>query len=421
MPKVKLTQRVVDGITPAAKDVIVWDAEIPCFGLRVQPSGVRSYIVQYRTAHGRSRRLTIAKHGKVTLEQARKEARDIFAAVRFGHDPVAERRARIAAPTVGELLDRYLAEHVEKRNGPRNRVEMRRLVEGCIRPRLGGHKVAAVTRQDIAALHYELSATPRRANIVLAVCSKVFNLAELWEMRADGANPCKRIERYKENARERFLSDAELGRLGEVMRARVTDAAATANVRMTMTAIELLLYTGCRLSEVLNLRWFDVDLEADTLTLAQTKSGRPRRVILGDEARRIFGELHDRHRGERATAVRIDRHREDAWVLPSADVQRPLSVNAIEKAWHKVRTTAGLDDVRLHDLRHTFGTYASQAGANAYVVRDALGHSTLAMTGRYVNRADAPLRAVTNLVGERIAAGLAGEPRGEVVPLRREG
>jgi hypothetical protein len=121
-----------------------------------------------RNAQGRSRRLTIGKHGKVTADGARKAALRIFDAVRSGKDPVAERRAYIDAPIVNDLLDRYIAEHVEKRNRPRTRDEVKRLVERHIRPRLGRHKVAAVTRQDMAKLHHELSATPRQANFVLA-------------------------------------------------------------------------------------------------------------------------------------------------------------------------------------------------------------------------------------------------------------
>jgi hypothetical protein len=142
----------------------------------------------------------------------------VFAAVRAGKDPVAERRAFIDAPLVNDLLDRYVTEHVEKRNRPSTRAEVKRLVDIHIRPRLGRHKVAAVTRQDLAKMHREMASTPRQANFVLAVCSKAFGLAELWSMRPEGSNPCTRIERNQENARERFLSAGELGRLGATLR-----------------------------------------------------------------------------------------------------------------------------------------------------------------------------------------------------------
>jgi hypothetical protein len=144
----KLTKRFVESVKPGGKDVVIFDDDLAGFGLRIQPSGVRSYVVQYRNAQGRSRRLTIGRHGKVTPHGARKAALRIFDAVRSGKDPVAERRAYIDAPTVNDLLDRYIAEHVEKRNRPRTRDEVKRLVERHIRPRLGRHKVAAVTRQE---------------------------------------------------------------------------------------------------------------------------------------------------------------------------------------------------------------------------------------------------------------------------------
>jgi integrase len=291
----KLTKRFVEGEKPTAVDQVIFDDEVAGFGLRVLPSGVRSYLVQYRNKQGRSRRLTIGKHGKVTADGARKDALRIFDAVRAGKDPVAERRAYVDAPIVNDLLDRYVAEHVEKRNRPGTRREIKRLVERHVRPQLGKHKVAAVTRQDVAKLHRGLSGTPRLANLVVSICSKAFSLAEVWSMRADGSNPCRLVERNPEQHRERFLSAEELGRLGKTLRLAERDGLPwsvdegkpkakhlakvenrrTIYPRVTTAAIELLLYTGCRLSEVLNLRWGQVDFEGGTITLAETKAGRP--------------------------------------------------------------------------------------------------------------------------------------------------
>jgi hypothetical protein len=217
----KLTKRFVENIRPAGKDVVLWDQNMPGFGLRVQPSGIRSYVVQYRNAQRRSRRLTIGKHGVVTAERAREIARQILNSVhdhKDPRDPVAERRALINAPTVNHLLDQYIAEHVQKRNRRRTQEEVKRLIERHIRRQLGKYKVASVTRQDMAKLHSSLMGTPRQANFVLAICSKVFGLAEVWNMRPDGSNPCRRIERYPENHRERFLSAEELAVQGRPSR-----------------------------------------------------------------------------------------------------------------------------------------------------------------------------------------------------------
>ena len=426
----KLTKRFVEGKKPTAADQVIFDDEIPGFGLRVLPSGVRSYLVQYRNKQGRSRRMTIGKHGKITADGARKEAQRLFEAVRVSirddkPDPVSMRRAYINAPLVNDLFDRYIAEHVEKRNRPRTRAEIKRLIERHLRPQLGRHKVAAVTRQDVAKMHRALADTPRQANFVLAVCSKAFSLAEIWAMRTEGTNPCSKIERYPENARERFLSADELQRLGATLRQAESiglpwkvgpkrptskhlakpENRRTLYARVTTAAVELLLFTGCRLSEVLNLRWDQVDFDSGRIMLAETKSGSPQVVVINAPARQVLKQLWGGRTSE--------------WVLPSTlNADRPLSQTAIEAAWQRMRAASRLDDVRLHDLRHTVGTYAGQSGANAFLVRDLLRHKNLAMTGRYVNRADDPVRTLSDQVGARISAAMAGRPPATVMPLK---
>jgi integrase len=462
----KLTKRFVESVKPATADQVIFDDDLPGFGLRVLcralPSGetsyVRSYLVQYRNKEGRSRRLTIGKHGKVTADGARKDALRIFDAVRAGKDPVAERRAYVDAPIVNDLLDHYLAEHVEKRNRPGTRREIKRLVDRHIRPELGKHRVAAVTRQDMVKLHRGLSGTPRLANLVLSICSKAFSLAEVWPngsnpCRLDGSNPCRRVERNIERHRERFLSAEELGRLGVALRQAESEGLPwtvdeskpkakhlakvenrrTVYPRVTTAAIELLLYTGCRLSEVLNLRWDQVDFEAGTIVLAETKPGGPETIAMNAPARQVLKVL-------------LPIAKSSPWVLPARDdpqarrsrqalavahpgrtkdikaaEARALSKSAIEKSWRRIRAAAGIADVHLHDLRHTVGTYAGQSGANAFLVRDLLRHKDLSTTGIYVNRADEPMRTLSDQVGERIAAGLEGRKGGDVVALKRGG
>lgn len=287
---------------------------------------------------------TIGAHGKVTVDQARTIAERVLHSAGEGKDPAAERETFRSAPIASDLLDRYLAEHIRKRNSATTQAEVERLVSLHIRPTVGRLNVAAVTRNDISKLHRALSGTPRQANFALAVCSKAFSLAELWGMRPDGTNPCKRIERYAEAHREPFLSGEELTRLGGILRQartiglpwkveeRMPNAKHLAGEehrfvvysRVTTAVVELLLYTGCRLSEVLTLRWDQVDFDTGTILLRKTKAGKPQTVTINAPARQVLNDLK--------------RNDSCPWVVPGkrkseSDQWKPLAKDAMEAAW----------------------------------------------------------------------------------------
>ena len=401
MAKQKLTKRAVEAIQPDIDcDTVVWDAVLPGFGVRVKPSGVRSYVMQYRNAHGRSKRGTIGRHGKLTLEQARHQARQLFAAVGTGGDPVTERRTAREAPTMNDLMDRYISDHLEPHNKARTQEEFNRIVRKHIRPAFGVLKAASVTRQDVAKLHKSLSVTPRMANTVLSVLSKMFNLAELWGMRPDGSNPVRLIKRYPERRRQRFCTDDELGRLGAALNRAEREQTERASV---VNAVRLLALTGCRLSEVIRLRWDDVDLEGHQLNIRDAKAGGRLQTVGAETV---------------AFLAALPRQEGCPWVLPHTDAAKHLPDYTLKKAWRRIRTRAGLQDVRLHDLRHTVGTYAGQTGANAFLIRDKLGHATTAMTAQYVNHSHDPVRQLSDRVEGRIAAAMGGGGGAVVVPLR---
>lgn len=401
MTTVNLTELVVERAKPAARDVILWDARTRGFGLKVTPGGRKLYLLKYRLAGGRAgqvRKPRIGDAQSMTLKEARAIADDWLAAVRRGGDPSGQRQAFRMAPNVDALCDRYLAEHVALHNKASTQREFKRVVERDIRPKLGKRKVAEISRRDALELQQAHRARPYQANRILAILSKMFSLAEVWELRPMDSNPCRRIQRQKEAKRERFLAADELARLGAALAA----AEAAGRLRAgTLAGVRLLALTGCRLSEILTLRWSDVDLARGLLSLREENAKAGARVVpLGRAAVALLEQLQVEGR---------------EFVLEDAAGWRP-SVNVMEHAWGVLREAAKLTNARLHDLRHTVGTYAG--GFSAFVVRDLLGHKTLAMTGRYVERDVSPVQAAADSVSARIAAALAGVDS-NVVPMRR--
>jgi integrase len=395
---------------PATGNRITYDFEVKGFGCRVTAAGAKSFVLNYR-AGGRERRYTIGSFDDWSVTAARNEAKRLKREIDRGRDPMAEREHDRQAPTMAELCDRYLAEHVEVHNKPRTRAEVWRMADQIVKPKLGRLKVEALDRQDVMKLHRELAGTPRQANHVLAILSKMLNLSELWRMRPDGTNPCRHVRRYPEAKRERFLSAAELERLGAALR----EMEATGAIRPEVAAcIRFLALTGCRLGEAVGATWDAIDAEAGVWRLSDAKAGA-RTVALGAPALALLTGLA--RSGDRVFA--------DA-------SGKPVTTNVLERAWigekaqpeHRrrarpgVRDRAGVPDVRLHDLRHTLGTYAGSAGLNAFLVRDLLGHKTMTMAGRYVSRNADPLRAAADVVSAQIAAALDGKPA-EVVELRK--
>lgn len=393
----KLTNRTVAATRPRDRDVFVWDDELPGFGLRVKPSGVKSYVIQYRNRHNDSRRITIGRHGVIGPEKARRKAKKMLADVQDGADPATERKDDREAPTVAELAEKYLREHAAPHKKPRSVEEDQRLLRLHVLPALGRKKVAGITRADITGLHHAMRDTPGAANRTLALVSKMLNLAEKWGLRPDGSNPCRHVDRYPERKMERFLSVDELGRLGAVL----AEAERTATeLRSVIAAVRLLMFTGARLGEILNLEWSHVDFERSCLRLPESKTGA--KVI---------------HLNAPALEVLNGIERDGSpWVIAGRDPDKPL-VN-LRKPWHRIRKAAGLDNVRLHDLRHSFASVGAAGGLSLPMIGALLGHTQAATTQRYAHLAADPLKQAADMIGERIRAAINGKS-GEVVPLDR--
>ena len=377
--KAKLTVKSVEGIKPSIADVILWDTDLAGFGCKVTPKGKRSYFLYYRTKEGQQRRPAIGVHGPLKPEAAREIAKRWLAEVAQGRDPSLTRTQDRGAPMVKELCTRYLTEHAETRKKATSIRNDRRLIEAHVLPALGSKKVAAITRAEIAALHHSLRKTPYEANRMLAMVSKMFGLAERWGLRPDASNPAKNIDRYREEKRERYLSPEELARLWQGLH---SDEASKTASRSAIAAVKLLILTGRRLNEVLTLRWEWIDLDTKVMRLPDTKSGRLT-VSLGEAAIAVLLDL-------RANG------RDDTFVISGQRTGASL-VN-LQKPWRALRLLAGLDDVRIHDLRHTYASVGAGMGMSLPLLGRLLGHTQAATTSRYAHLSLDPVRIAASAI-----------------------
>jgi integrase len=399
--KGRITKKVVTAARPEQREYFIWDADLPGFAIRVLASGVKSYVVQYRAGPGRrapTRRITIGKHGKLTPDEARKLARKIIADVAYGEDPAAELTYRRREITVANLAERYVSEHVRVHNKPSTILEMERLVRSEIIPAFGRMRLSDLTRPEIKKWHTARHRTPYNANRALAALRKMLSLAvKEWELCDE--NPALGVKLFRETKREQFVTDDELRKIGKWLAESEREGTEFAGaIKLT----RLLAFTGMRLNEVRTLEWSSVDADAGLIRLSDGKTGA-RLVPIGMQARTLLSSAS----------------REGRFVVSDGEDDAPLSVRKFRTFWSHLRKGTGLSEIRPHDLRHTVGTFAAQAGANAFLVRDLLGHKTLAMTGRYVERANEPVRAVADQVSARVASAMKGLLPAGVVQFKK--
>ena len=374
-----ISKRTVDGLSVEDKDAVFWDRELPGFGVRVYPSGSKVFVVQTRTG-GKSKRITLGRHGVLTADKARKKAAETLAMLKSGQDPQAKPASTV---TVKELVARYFREHVEHHCKASTAKAYRRLVDRFILPAYGHLPVDKVERDDIAELHHALGDVPCQANRVLEIGGKLFNLAEEWKLRT-GGNPCKFVRKYREQRRERFLTDEEFRRLGDVLNAVEADGSLPI---YAAAAIRLLMLTGCRRNEIVTLEWKNVDLEGGEIRLADSKTG-PRMVPLSPAAARVLREL-----------PRIEGN---PWVIPGFRPGRHLA--DLNHYWDRVRESADLTDVRLHDIRHSFASRALALGESLSMIGRLLGHSKIDTTSRYAHLARDSIKASSARIADSIGA-----------------
>ena len=392
--KTRITKRVVDALNAGE---IVWDADVRGFGVRCQRRN-KTYVLKTRIA-GRQRWFTIGTHGSPwTVEKARKEAEVILGEVAANKDPATKRDAEAKAGNVEKLATRFLDEEVDPKLKPSTAVLYRDLLERLALPKLGKLSVKQVGFSDISRLHHQLRGTPYSANRVLAVLSSTFQWAERIGLRDRHTNPCSDVKRYRESARERFLSPAEMARLGGALNTYEEQNPSS----YAVAAIRLLIFTGARLGEILALRWTEVDLHSEVLALPDSKTGK-KFIYLNAPAIE--------------TLSAIPQLQGNPFVICGKRTGRPM-VN-LRKPWLSIREPAALNDVRIHDLRHSYASIAAAGGTSLQVIGKLLGHTQIGTTQRYAHLSSDPVRAANKAIGQQLAAMMRGE-QAEVVQLTRK-
>ncbi len=380
----KITKQVVATAKSQDREVIIWDTDVPGLGLRVTPSGARSYILKTRIGGGRSapvRKPTLGKAGDLTPDQARTKARAWKALAADGVDPA--RHQQVAGRTVADLCAEYLEVHApRKRSGEDDRAK----INMHVLPRLGRRLVQDVIHADVERLHRAMKATPYSANRVVALLSKMFSLAMKWGWV--DRNPAKGVEKYPEERRDRFLSPDEVSRLTEALKVYVDTAHRQKEAQKVSVVFRLLMLTGARRSEVLTMMWDHVDLETGhwTKPSSHTKQKREHRVPMSPPALELLGEIRARAGGT-------------GYVFPSRPGAKHPHLTELKGAWAKICKLAGLDGVRIHDLRHTYASILVSGGASLSLIGALLGHTQTATTARYAHLMDDPLREATTRVG----------------------
>jgi integrase len=397
----RITQSLIRALTPPPTgNSIVWDSDVAGFGARITSAGAVAFVLNY-TLNSRERRYTIGKYRDWSPAAAREEAIKLRGDVSRGEDPLADREGRRAAPTMGELCDQYMERHARPHQRPSSIEGDRLAIDRVIKPKLGSRRVAGVTHNDIDELHQTLRETPYRANRILALLSKMFSLASLkWQYRAD--NPCRGIQRFQEERRERYLKPEELQRLLQVLSAHPNQHSAN--------AVRLLLMTGSRRGEVLSAKWDHIDLERGVWTKpsAHTKQKREHHIPLSAPVQALLSAMKSRRDGERDKS---------AFLFPSPAGDTPQ--RELKRFWRTVCRDVGLAGVRVHDLRRSFAAYLASSGASLPLIGEMLGHTQPSTTHRYAHLLDDPKRKAADRVGAIISAAETGTEPAEVVRFPR--
>jgi integrase len=419
-----ITKRLVARLKPEEREFIVWDTILSGFGVRVQKTGAMAYVVKYRPGSGGrsvpTKRLTLGKVGTLEVEEARSLAKKTLASVAHGADPAAVKAADKRAATLADVAERFLEEHVKAKRAISTASSYKSILDRLVLPELGAKKAGKITTAEVQRLHSRLKDKPYQANRLLRVLSSLYTFAAKDNAVPDGFNPCQKVEFFREETRERYLTSEELKRFGDAVREAETIGlpyevdetkpsakhASKAENRLTIigpyaaAALRLLIFTGARLREILHLEWEHIDFQRGQLRLAKSKTGK-KWIVLNVFALDILQSLP---RGGKYVIAGDDADR------PRADLKRP---------WEAVRNRAGLDGVRLHDLRHTHASTGAGAGLGLPIIGKLLGHTQAATTQRYAHLDIDPLRRASDHIGDQLNRAMGGPEMQRAPPSKR--
>ncbi len=374
----RLTKRIVERLKADGKDAIFWDRDLAGFGVRVHTTGRKLYIVQSRGPAG-LKRVTLGRVGTETVDARRREAAAVIDRIKRGEDPTPA-----PEPTVADLAKRFLQNQVAVRCKRKTEENYRKALRNHVLPALGQKPLGEVGPEDAAALHHKLRGTPSAANLAVWVLSRMFVLAEAWEMAPPGRNPCRHVRYYREKSRERFLTPEEFRLLGTTLKRLDAEGSMMPSA---IAAVRLLMLTGCRSDEILSLKWDDVDRTARVLRLPDAKTG-PRMVPLTGQVQKVLDGI------ERAEGV--------PWIFLGAKPKSRLA--CLSWHWQRIKQETGLHDVRVHDLRHSYASRALALGESLPTIGRLLGHARVGTTAKYAHLVRDAEKAAAARTGDSISA-----------------
>ncbi len=385
----KLTKKLVESSLPREKDYVVWDDEIKGFGCRILPSGHKTYVFHYTSPTTRKYSyLKIGVHGNYTVDLARDKAKKWCAAIAQDVDPKEHKKAKQVAAQQSVLFEDFWKVFTEKyikethKPSTMNRDASR--IKKYILPFFGKKSMATIEQRDIIAFKDSMGPIKGNCSKCLRLLSCAFNQAELWDYIPRNSNPCKGVPKYPDRKMNRFLSDVELERLNQVLAERTE----TNTAPYTIAAFRLLMYTGCRLGEVLSLKWDDINLKENFIHLKDSKVGE-RGIPLNESAKNVL--------------LGLQTQADNPYVF--CGDKKGTHLVTLQKAWERIRQKAGIPDVRIHDLRHSFASFALKKGVSLYGVSKLLGHKNIATTTRYAHLELEELKKLTNLVDQAFSKG----------------